>query len=201
MLDSIFGQPYYLFGGQGEAGLRGAPGRVLAQRQGALCRATGDGAVWISQLKRPATPEGSYFKLAAAEELGSQLRNVPEVPAPSSQVSHPVTFREIWYEEANEVGYLHFDFYNGAMSTRQCEALHQAYLAACARPTKVIVLMGGSDLWSNGSHLNTIEASEDPATESWCNINAMDDLVRETRSTGARSRTSASRSGARRNRW
>ena len=62
------------------------------------------------------------------------------------------------------VGYLHFDFYNGAMSTEQCRG--------CARPTrtlargaqtKVIVLMGGSDYFSNGIHLNVIEAAEDPA--------------------------------------
>ena len=39
--------------------------------------------------------------------------------------------------------------------------------------------MGGPDFWSNGIHLNLIEASEHPAEESWRNINAMDDLVRE----------------------
>ena len=30
------------------------------------------------------------------------------------------TFREIVYTEEDEVGYLSFDFYNGAMSTSQC---------------------------------------------------------------------------------
>jgi len=39
--------------------------------------------------------------------------------------------------------------------------------------------MGGSDFWSNGIHLNTIEFAENPGDESWNNINAMDDLVRE----------------------
>jgi len=34
-----------LFGGQEEHLLRGRPGEVLAQRDGAICRATGDGAV------------------------------------------------------------------------------------------------------------------------------------------------------------
>src|SRR5207248_7618485 len=47
------------------------------------------------------------------------------------------------------------------------------------RPTKVIVLMGGTDFWSNGIHLNMIEAADDPAHESWRNIQAMNDLVRE----------------------
>ena len=39
--------------------------------------------------------------------------------------------------------------------------------------------MGGPDFWSNGIHLNLIEASAHPAEESWRNINAIDDLVRE----------------------
>ena len=41
------------------------------------------------------------------------------------------------------------------------------------------MLLGGRDFWSNGIHLNVIEASADPAEESWRNINAMDDLVHE----------------------
>jgi len=34
---------------------------------------------------------------------------------------------------------------------------------------------GGDDNWSNGIHLNHIEANDDPAEESWRNINAMND--------------------------
>jgi putative two-component system hydrogenase maturation factor HypX/HoxX len=41
----------------------------------------------------------------------------------------------------------------------------------------VIVLSGGRDFFSNGIHLNLIEAAADPAAESWRNINAMNDLV------------------------
>ena len=48
-----------------------------------------------------------------------------------------------------------------------------------ATQTKVIVLMGGEDIWSNGIHLNLIEASEIPAQASWENINAIDDLIKE----------------------
>ena len=65
------------------------------------------------------------------------------------------------------------------MGTAQCEALLAAYRHARSRPTRVIVLMGGPDFWSNGIHLNLIEASAHPAEESWRNINAIDDLVRE----------------------
>jgi len=89
------------------------------------------------------------------------------------------TYREIWYEERVGVGYVHFEFYNGAMSTQQCMHLREAYQLARQRPTKVILLMGGSDLWSNGIHLNVIEAADQPHEESWSSINAMDDLVHE----------------------
>ena len=39
--------------------------------------------------------------------------------------------------------------------------------------------MGGEDIWSNGIHLNLIEASANPAQTSWENINALDDLIQE----------------------
>ena len=87
------------------------------------------------------------------------------------------TFREIVYTEGAQIGYLSFDFYNGAMSTAQCYRLRDAFLYARSRPTRVIVLLGGRDFWSNGIDLNAIEASVNPAEESWRNINAIDDLI------------------------
>jgi putative two-component system hydrogenase maturation factor HypX/HoxX len=63
------------------------------------------------------------------------------------------------------------------MSTEQCYRLRDAFLYARSRPTRVIVLLGGRDFWSNGIDLNTIEASADPAEECWRNINAIDDLI------------------------
>ena len=83
------------------------------------------------------------------------------------------------YEERDGVGYLSFDFYNGAMSTDQCRRLREAYRFARAQPTRAIVLMGGRDFFSNGIHLNVIEAADDPATESWLNLHAIDEVVRE----------------------
>jgi putative two-component system hydrogenase maturation factor HypX/HoxX len=179
VLDGFFGQPYYLFGGHEEGELRGSPGRLLAQRDGAVCRATGDGAVWISHVKRAASPETTYFKLPASNELALHLHGVPELTISPADISNSATYREIWYEERNAVGYLHFDFYNGAMSTEQCRKLRDAYIQARRRPTRVMVLMAGADLWSNGLNLNTIEAAADPEGASWANINALDDLVRE----------------------
>jgi putative two-component system hydrogenase maturation factor HypX/HoxX len=90
------------------------------------------------------------------------------------------TYREIAYEERAGVGYLHFEFHNGAMSTDQCRRLREAYLHARGRrQTKVIVLMGGTEFFSNGIHLNVIEAAADPAEESWFNLHAIDDVVRD----------------------
>ena len=43
----------------------------------------------------------------------------------------------------------------------------------------MIVLMGGRDFFSNGIHLNVIEAADDPAGESWRNLHAINDVVRE----------------------
>ena len=179
VLDTLFGRRYALFGGQEEHVLRGRPGEVLAHRDGAICRATGDGAVWISHVM-PAKKVGRTFvKLPASLALAADLDAVPESPlAPDEAVDGP-TYREIRYEEHNRVGYLHFEFYNGAMSTAQCRRLQAAYDAARRRPTLAIVLMGGRDLWSNGIHLNVIETACDPARESWANINAMDDLVKD----------------------
>jgi len=63
------------------------------------------------------------------------------------------------------------------MSTGQCRRLLVAYRHAQSRPVKVIVLGGPRDFFGNGIHLNVIQAADDPAAESWRNINAIDDLV------------------------
>jgi putative two-component system hydrogenase maturation factor HypX/HoxX len=176
VLDDINAVACYLYDAHVEGRLRGGvPGEILAQRSGAICRATVDGAVWITHLKRA---EAGAFKLPAAMALGEALAGVPESSlSPPAMVDYP-TWRPIRYEERHRVGFLHFPFYNGAMSTQQCGALREAYAYARSRPVRVIVLMGGTDFWSNGIHLNVIEAAAQPAEESWRNIVAMDDLVR-----------------------
>ncbi len=63
------------------------------------------------------------------------------------------------------------------MSTRLCRQLLAALEAAAARPTRVLVLEGGRDFWSNGIHLNVIEAAASAADESWRNIEAIDDVA------------------------
>jgi putative two-component system hydrogenase maturation factor HypX/HoxX len=178
VLDSLFGKPYYLYGAHEEDRIKGPPGEVLAQRHGAICRGTRDGAIWISHLK--AKDHGAYaeIKLPAMQVLGEFFRTPQSMLGIGASVDYR-TFREIRYLEQDEVGYLYFDFYNGAMSTEQCYRLRDAFLFARTRPTKVIVLFGGQDFWSNGIHLNVIEAASEPAVESWRNINAIDDLIYE----------------------
>jgi putative two-component system protein, hydrogenase maturation factor HypX/HoxX len=183
LLDSIGGTEFHLFGAHREGTLRGTPGEIVAQRDGAVCRATIDGAVWITHLKRRDEGDARFFKLPAARALalaGSEVE-APEVPvAVHAPIPDDETYREIRYEERAGVGYLHFDFYNGAMSTDQCRRLREAYAYARARRgTRVIVLMGGADFWSNGIHLNVIEAAENPGEESWYNLHAIDDFVRD----------------------
>jgi putative two-component system hydrogenase maturation factor HypX/HoxX len=178
VLDTIAGAEFHLFGVHRESALGGRAGDIVAQRTGAICRATVDGAVWITHLKPPGP---GAFKLPAtrALELAGVALEVPEIGAPLHSAPGEQTYREIAYEEHAGVGYLHFDFYNGAMSTDGCRRLLEAYrYARSRRETRVIALMGGADFFSNGIHLNVIEAAEDPAAESWANLNAIDDLVR-----------------------
>ena len=52
------------------------------------------------------------------------------------------------------------------MSTGQCRRLLAAYRHAQGRPVEVIVLGGPRDLFSNGIHLNVIQAADDPAPKS-----------------------------------
>jgi putative two-component system hydrogenase maturation factor HypX/HoxX len=170
--DTLFERDLFLYDARPENVLRGAPGEVVARCGGAICRATVDGAIWIGHLrdKRHQHP----FKLPAAMLLADEVEALPEI-APHGESG----YRDIWYEEAGEVGYVHFAFYNGAMSTQQCERLRNAYIEARLRNTRIIVLMGGPDYWSNGMHLNLIEAAHSAADESWRNINAIDDLALE----------------------
>jgi putative two-component system hydrogenase maturation factor HypX/HoxX len=164
VLDRIGGREVYLFDAHEEATLRGtAPGALVARRHEAVLRATIDGAVWIGHVR----PRDG-FKLPATLALADSLAGVPECD----------TWRDIVYQEDGAVGTLSFDFYNGAMSAEQCLRLRDAFLAAARRPTRVIVLAGGSDFWSNGIHLHRIEAAPSPADESWRNIEAMDELCR-----------------------
>jgi len=186
VLDEIAGKSYYLFNAQKEAHLTGKAGEIIATANHAICRATVDGAVWIGHLK-PKTDTGKDIKLPAAFVLKELLATPPALKLFSKGIQHitidytragqQLPCQEVWYEQSGKVAYLHFPFHNGGMSTEQCRLLLSVYQHLLTLPVNVIVLMGGDDNWSNGIHLNHIEAADNPADESWLNINAIDDII------------------------
>ncbi|MEW2273887.1 hydrogenase maturation protein [Streptomyces griseofuscus] len=180
VLDELLGRELFLHGGHPEDELRGRPGELLARRAGAVCRATRDGAVWIPELRpRKNSGDPAPFRRPAAAVLAAldPGLELPDLPAPLELPQHRCTYTDIRYRQHGDVGLLSFSFPGGAMSTDQCRRLLAAYEQALTRPTRVLVLGGPRDFFSNGIHLNVIEAAADPGQESWVNLNAMDDLV------------------------
>jgi putative two-component system hydrogenase maturation factor HypX/HoxX len=164
-------------------GLAGKPGEPLARCGPAVAFATADGAVWIGRVKDDGPRD---------LKLPTSLLFAAEVAALPLGAGYPA----IDYSEENGVGYLAFPFYNGTMGTQACRDLLTAYRQALTRPTRVLVLTGGSDFWSNGMHLGLIEAARSPAEESWANINAIDDIVQAIIETQDRLTVSALRGNA-----
>ncbi len=181
--DHLFGMPCHIFDAWPEASVAGVSsvgaGRVLGRRETAVLRRTLDGAVWIGHARR----EGG-LKLPATLAFPEETSDIADVPLASWWRVDHATWQDIAWEESGGVGFLHFEFYNGAMSTAQCHRLRAALAWAKTRPVRVIVLAGGADFWSNGIHLNVIEQAESPADESWANINAMNDLALELINSG-----------------
>jgi hypothetical protein len=160
----------------------------------AVCVGTVNGAI------KPFEGEGpwSFRRTQAAGGACPGTRRPPHsklVAGASNGLPHLLGIR---YFEEGDVGCFYFDFYNGVISTTQCCRLRDAFLYACSRPTRVIELVGGKDFFTNGIHLNVIEAASDPSLESWCNINAIDDLVLEIPNTMSHSGVSRQRRRGRR---
>ena len=171
VLAEILGVTCYLYGAHSEANLKGEIKEILAKRDGAICIATLDGAVWISHLK-----ELGGYKLPSTYVLKEKLQGIKEQRLPLIFDKSYDTFYEIGMEMRDNVAYLCFNFHNGAMSTAQCIRLKYAveYLKT---ECEVLVLVGGMDFFSNGIHLNILEDSQKQGEDGWANINAMNDLV------------------------
>ena len=188
VLDEIYGAPYYLYNAHREEHLKGKPGDIIAIAGHAICRATVDGAIWIGHLK-PKLAEGCGLKLPAAMVLkdrfpkprsglrGLLSKTIKQIDIDYTQPGRQLPCQELWYELSGEAAYIYFPCHNGGMGTEQLQCVLKLYRHVATLPIKAIVLMGGEDFWSNGIHLNHIEAAENPADESWRNINAMDDLI------------------------
>jgi putative two-component system hydrogenase maturation factor HypX/HoxX len=150
-----------------------APGTIVRRRDDAILVRTGDAGVWLGQIRTAA----GATKLPAAIALASHVHDVPH-QLPSLEAGDGLGPPEISYRRYDTVGVVHFNFYNGAMSTAQCRRLTAALRRAIAQPTRVLVIRGG-DSFSNGIHLNVIDAAPSPSVEAWRNINAIDDVCRE----------------------
>ncbi|SFD06488.1 enoyl-CoA hydratase-related protein [Streptomyces aidingensis] len=179
--DTLAGAEWYLHGGHREPRLRGRPGELIATRDGAVCRATADGAVWIPRLRPVRRPgERRPVRLPAVRALalaGRLPRGLPEIPAGAGPVPDGRAWSEIHYREEGPAGFLTFAFPGGAMDTGRCRRLLRAWRHAVSRPVRVLVLGPRRDFFSNGIDLDAIEAAADPAAESWSAIRAMNDLV------------------------
>jgi putative two-component system hydrogenase maturation factor HypX/HoxX len=189
----VLGMPVFAYDAHPGAAYGGAkPGTVLCRRQGAILVATGDGSVWIGHLRaaEPETvasggegPAGTWprgVKLPAAVVLGRRLHGVPHAPLPlGSEAEVPGAYRQIRYRRTTDVGWLTFDFYNGAMSAGQCRRLLAALRHAAGQDTRVLVLRGSTEAFSNGIHLNQITAATDPAGAAWAAINAINAVCTE----------------------
>jgi putative two-component system hydrogenase maturation factor HypX/HoxX len=169
-------QPVSVFDAHPGPDVPGVPGTVVGRRHGAVLVRTGDGAAWIGHVRRR-DAGACPVKLPATAALAGWLDEVPEVfdPRDADSDARP---GEIRYRQHGPVGILTFEFYNGAMSTGQCRRLSTALAHATARNTRVLLLRGGA-VFSNGIHLNVIEAAANPALEAWRNITAIDDVCRQ----------------------
>jgi putative two-component system hydrogenase maturation factor HypX/HoxX len=180
-----------------------APGSVVACRGPAVLVRTMDGGVWVGAVRRTMSPETPSLKLAATLALAEHCVDLPEV-TPGLQASAD-EWRELRYEEwgpaSARVGWLSFDFLDGAMGLRQCMQLRDALREVRQRDTRVLVLAGGADFFSNGIHLHEIEyAAHQPgdsaADASWHNIQAMNDVTHEVLTLDDRITISALRGNA-----
>ena len=210
VLDALWGQACRLFDAHPASAAvvqpfaASTPGELLARRGPALLRRTLDGAVWIGHVRLdnglPVQADGTqHLKLAATRVFATQAAALPELSVPLMRDGdgqpvedalhrEPTEWDELRYREFGPagacVGWLDFDFYNGAMSTRQCERLRDALRWVRSRETQVLVLAGGTEFFSNGIHLHDIEAAQrmpgdSAADASLRNITAMDDVALE----------------------
>ena len=169
----VAGLPVYAFDAHPGAARGARPGALISRRQGAVLVGTGDGSVWLGHLK---PLDG--VKLPATAVLGKRLVGVPDAPLPPGTEPELPTYRQVRYRRTGPVGWLAFDFYNGAMSAAHCKRLLAAFRHAAGQDTRVLVLRGGTEAFSNGIHLNAVDAAADPAGAGWANIKAINELCR-----------------------
>jgi putative two-component system hydrogenase maturation factor HypX/HoxX len=180
VLTVVCGRPVFAYDAHPGQPPAGRPGTVAARRHGAVLVRAGSGGVWLGHLRAMPSGDGPTIKLPATMVLADRLAGVPEWTA-AIDATTGSQYREISYRRDGRVGVLSVDFYNGAMSTTQCRRLEVALRHAVEQDTRVLVIYGGrsAGVFSNGIHLNVIDAAPNPALEGWRNISAIDDVCRQ----------------------
>ncbi len=178
--DNFLGVDVYLFGAVEEGGelseKKADPKEILAKRDGAVLVKTSDGAVWIRQMTRIENGV-RQIKLPSTYVLKERLKGVKEHRIPLYVDPKMRTFKEITFYKKERVGFLEFDFYNGAMSSEHCIRLKYA-IETLREEVDVLVLTGGEQFFSNGIHLCILEDSKKQGEDGWSNINAMNNLIK-----------------------
>ncbi|MFJ4542833.1 hydrogenase maturation protein [Pseudomonas sp. NPDC088885] len=179
VLASLAGAQFYVYDAHLDS-RTGTPGKIIAVHDDAVLVATGDHSVWIGTLRSKPQPGEETFKQPARHLLIDQLADVPTLDWSIARLPFSdEAYQPIRYRESGKVGELTFEFYNGAMSTEQCQRLLEALRLAKSRDTQVLLIKGGRSSFSNGVHLNVIQAAQDPGAEAWANIQAIDDVCAE----------------------
>ncbi|WRH94567.1 hydrogenase maturation protein [Pseudomonas fluorescens] len=179
VLASLAGGQYYVYDAHLDS-RSGVPGEILAVHDDAVLVAAGDQSLWIGALRRKPQPGEETFKQPARHLLAEQLVDVPVLDwSIATQPFSDEAYQPLRYRESGIVGELTFEFYNGAMSTEQCQRMVAALRWAKSRDTQVLLIKGGRGSFSNGVHLNVIQAAQDPGAEAWANIQAIDDVCAE----------------------
>lgn len=169
---TLFETPCRIYDAHLEPTASGPPGAVLGWRDDAVLVAAREGGLWIGAARPEPVAGERGFKQPATLAFADRLRDIVNLTETATSA-----YRPIQYVERGSVGRLRFDFYNGAMSTTRCKRLLRAVRDALQRPTRVLALDGGTEFWSNGMDLNSIEADDSPADASMTNIEAIDDVA------------------------
>ncbi len=178
--DNFLGLDVYIFGAHREKNslekFVAEPKDIIAKRNGAVLVKTIDGAVWISHMTQ--IKNGiRQIKLPSTYVLKDRLKGIKEHRIPLYVEPDLETFKEITFYKKENVGFLAFDFYNGAMSSQQCIRLKYA-IETLQDEVDILVLMGGENFFSNGIHLTILEDSKKRGEDGWSNINAMNNLIK-----------------------